>query len=177
MAYHNLAGVPVSSLTKGSLGLEPQPNGLLVVTQGDLFTNAYVFRWQPRRDSFISFILARIANNSLYPLCWLWCTFRFTFLATLVLLILISFAIIVRSFVLRRRFRRRVEEALAAGAILPVPAPRGNRQRRDHRERPIIYDTWVKSGGEKWQYMMVRRMSPQDVIRSVTQLCSQWLLN
>lgn len=44
MAYHNLAGVPVSSLTKGSLGLEPQPNGLLVVTQGDLFTHAYVFR-------------------------------------------------------------------------------------------------------------------------------------
>ena len=99
---------------------------------------------------------------------WARCTYRFTFLATLILLVLISFAIVFRSLVLRRRFRHQMEEALAAGAILPMPSLRSNRRRRnrtDPGERPIIYDTWVTPGGEKWEYIMVRWMSTHFPLR------------
>ncbi|KAG9088726.1 hypothetical protein FRC06_001903 [Ceratobasidium sp. 370] len=42
--------------------------------------------------------------------------YLFTFLTTLLLLLAVSCGIVIRSFVLRRRFHRRVEEAIAAGA-------------------------------------------------------------
>ncbi|EIW81383.1 hypothetical protein CONPUDRAFT_73126 [Coniophora puteana RWD-64-598 SS2] len=44
----------------------------------------------------------------------------FTFLATLFILLIISSAIILRSFILRRRFHRRVEEALQNGLYLEL---------------------------------------------------------
>ncbi|KAH9841550.1 uncharacterized protein C8Q71DRAFT_737601 [Rhodofomes roseus] len=47
--------------------------------------------------------------------------YLFTFLATLFLLLFVSAAIVLRSFILRRRFRRRIEEALAAGVPLTPP--------------------------------------------------------
>jgi hypothetical protein len=67
---------------------------------------------------------------------------------------LISCGIILRSFVLRRRLRRSVEEALAAGVILPATFG-GRRSRKDFGEKPTFYDAWVTPGGEKWEFIMV----------------------
>ena len=75
----------------------------------------------------------------------------FTFLATLLLLLAVSCAIVIRSLVLRRRFRRRVQEALANGVILPSP-PGGlagammfgnSRPRRDFGEKPTMWERWL----------------------------------
>ena len=76
----------------------------------------------------------------------------FTFLATLLLLLAVSCAIVMRSFVLRRRFRRRVEEALAAGIILPQHPPR----KRDFGEKPRLWDAWLTPTDTKWSSIMVR---------------------
>ncbi|TYJ55812.1 hypothetical protein B9479_003464 [Cryptococcus floricola] len=48
--------------------------------------------------------------------------YLFTFLITIVVLALISGALILRAYVLRRRFRRRVEEAIRTGNPLPMDA-------------------------------------------------------
>ncbi|EIN12620.1 hypothetical protein PUNSTDRAFT_141278 [Punctularia strigosozonata HHB-11173 SS5] len=74
--------------------------------------------------------------------------YLFTFLATLFLLLFVSCAIVLRSFFLRRRFRRRIEEAIAAGVLLP-PAS-GHGRRRDFGEKPKIWDAWAAPSGEEW---------------------------
>ncbi|KAL7279961.1 hypothetical protein ACG7TL_006372 [Trametes sanguinea] len=70
----------------------------------------------------------------------------FTFLATLFLLLAISSAIIMRGIFLRRRFRRRLEEAIAAGVLLSPtddgPGGSGRSPRRKLR-RPVLYDVSV----------------------------------
>ncbi|ODN86558.1 hypothetical protein L198_07252 [Cryptococcus wingfieldii CBS 7118] len=48
--------------------------------------------------------------------------YLFTFLITIVVLALISGALVLRAYVLRRRFRRRVEEAIRTGNPLPMDA-------------------------------------------------------
>jgi len=64
--------------------------------------------------------------------------YLFTFLATLFLLLFVSSAIILRSFILRRRFRRRVEEAILAGVIQPNnPLHHQHQHRRTGRRRAI----------------------------------------
>ncbi|KAH7910493.1 hypothetical protein BJ138DRAFT_1114047 [Hygrophoropsis aurantiaca] len=68
--------------------------------------------------------------------------YLFTFLATLFVLLLVSSAIILRSFILRRRFRRRVEEALANGLFLDLPPPPGP-PIRALGEKPKLFDRWV----------------------------------
>ncbi|WVQ74696.1 hypothetical protein IAR50_004300 [Cryptococcus sp. DSM 104548] len=63
--------------------------------------------------------------------------YLFTFLITIVVLALISGALILRAYVLRRRFRRRVEEAIRTGNPVPLDAAtalgllprRGNRKK------------------------------------------------
>ncbi|KAI0354956.1 hypothetical protein OH77DRAFT_1521446 [Trametes cingulata] len=79
------------------------------------------------------------ASSSLY---------LFTFLATLFLLLAISSAIIMRGIFLRRRFRRRLEEALAAGVLLsPTDDGSGGFGRgsggRRKLKRPTLYDVSV----------------------------------
>ncbi|PIL22543.1 hypothetical protein GSI_15232 [Ganoderma sinense ZZ0214-1] len=72
--------------------------------------------------------------------------YLFTFLATLFLLLAISSAIIMRGIFLRRRFRRRLEEALAAGAVLSGddgPGGFGGRSHRRKVQRPTLYDLSV----------------------------------
>ena len=75
--------------------------------------------------------------------------FRFTFLATLFLLLAISSAIIMRGIFLRRRFRRRLEEAIAAGVLLsptddgPGGFGRGTGAGRRKLKRPTLFDVSV----------------------------------
>lgn len=77
--------------------------------------------------------------------------YLYTFLATLVLLLAVSSAIVVRSLVLRRRHQRLVEEAIQAGTWLPHQPydPRGNRRRRDIGKKPKLWEAWLRSGDEE----------------------------
>ncbi|GLB38499.1 hypothetical protein LshimejAT787_0503640 [Lyophyllum shimeji] len=75
-----------------------------------------------------------------------------TFLATLFLLLFISCTIVLRSFVLRRRYQRQIDEALAAGIIL-APRAQGSRKRR-YGHKPKMFTSWVVQGGERWDEMM-----------------------
>ncbi|CDO71454.1 hypothetical protein BN946_scf184909.g48 [Trametes cinnabarina] len=72
---------------------------------------------------------------------------RFTFLATLFLLLAISSAIIMRGIFLRRRFRRRLEEAIAAGVLLSPtddgPGGNGRGVPRRKLKRPTLFDVTV----------------------------------
>lgn len=67
--------------------------------------------------------------------------YLFTFLTTLLLLLGVSCAIIIRSLILRRRFRRRVQEAIANGVLVPglitepMPRPLG--------EKPKMWNVWI----------------------------------
>ncbi|EED86001.1 predicted protein [Postia placenta Mad-698-R] len=79
--------------------------------------------------------------------------YLFTFLATLFLLLFVSAAIVLRSFILRRRFRRRVEEALAAGILLtPTAGAPGSRKRL---EKPRLWDaSLLPAHREEWAKVM-----------------------
>jgi len=69
-------------------------------------------------------------------------------IATLVLLLAVSSAIVVRSLVLRRRHQRIVEEAIRAGGWPPHQPydPRGSRRRRDIGKKPKMWEAWLHSG-------------------------------
>ncbi|CEL60780.1 hypothetical protein RSOLAG1IB_04019 [Rhizoctonia solani AG-1 IB] len=76
--------------------------------------------------------------------------YLFTFLTTLLLLLAVSCGIVIRSFILRRRFHRRVEEAIAAGVLLPGQGdagmgPGGNvgAFRRPIGEKPKMWEVWI----------------------------------
>ncbi|KIK69586.1 hypothetical protein GYMLUDRAFT_33963 [Collybiopsis luxurians FD-317 M1] len=80
--------------------------------------------------------------------------YLFTFLSTLLVLLLISCSIVFRSFILRRRYQRRLAEALATGAIL-APRTQGSRRKR-FRTRPKFFDTWLSEAGSSvtWSDLM-----------------------
>ena len=88
---------------------------------------------------------------------------RFTFLATLLLLLCVSSAIILRSFILRRRFRRHVEEAFYAGVWAGGDGPPGfpaNSKRPNVGPRPVMFDAYAPAGErkaehEKWDDVQV----------------------
>ncbi|CAK5267721.1 unnamed protein product [Mycena citricolor] len=65
--------------------------------------------------------------------------YLYTFLATLILLLAVSAAIVARSLVLRRRHQRFVDEAIANGTLLP---PAG-RVRIDLKKKPRLHDAWL----------------------------------
>jgi hypothetical protein len=83
---------------------------------------------------------------------------RVTFLATLFILLLISGAIIMRSYFLRRRYQRRLEEALASGLVLAPHAQGGKRKR--FGAKPGLFEVYVresahptyKSGSDNEKY-------------------------
>jgi hypothetical protein len=94
-------------------------------------------------------------------------------IATLVLLLAVSSAIVIRSLILRRRHQRIVEEAIRAGTWLPNQPyePRGTRRRRDIGKKPKLWEAWLRSGEEAeaeepgkskcaWDDIMVRRLPP-----------------
>ena len=72
----------------------------------------------------------------------------YTFLATLVLLLSVSAAIVVRSFILRRRHRLMVEEAIRNGTWVP-PAPLTSRASRnvDLSKKPKMWEVYLGAGG------------------------------
>ncbi|KAG1847182.1 hypothetical protein DFJ58DRAFT_798315 [Suillus subalutaceus] len=77
--------------------------------------------------------------------------YLYTFLATLVVLLAVSSAIVVRSLVLRRRHQRIVEEAIRAGTWHPHQPydSRGSRRRRDIGKKPKLWEAWLRSSDEE----------------------------
>jgi len=75
--------------------------------------------------------------------------YLYTFLATLVLLLSVSGAIVVRSFILRRRHRRMVEEAIRNGTWIP-PTPAARAARVDLSKKPELWEAYLGGGGS-WQ--------------------------
>ncbi|KAF8809893.1 hypothetical protein BYT27DRAFT_7187159 [Phlegmacium glaucopus] len=71
--------------------------------------------------------------------------YLYTFLATLVLLLSVSAAIVIRSFVLRRRHRLMVEEAIRNGTWVP-PSPPTRAPRVDLSKKPALWDAYLGDG-------------------------------
>ncbi|TFK27240.1 hypothetical protein FA15DRAFT_666533 [Coprinopsis marcescibilis] len=67
----------------------------------------------------------------------------YTFLATLVLLLSVSAAIVIRSFVLRRRHRLMVEEAIRNGTW--VPSAQSRAPRVDLSKKPVLWEAYMVS--------------------------------
>ncbi|KAF9049665.1 hypothetical protein BDZ89DRAFT_659002 [Hymenopellis radicata] len=89
-------------------------------------------------------------SNSLY---------LFTFLATLFLLVLITSSIVLRSLIIRARFRVQQEVSIAQG--VPPEQESRSTHRRKHRlgKKPKLYDTWIFPGERdesvhQWHGMM-----------------------
>jgi hypothetical protein len=98
----------------------------------------------------------------------------YTFLATLVLLLSVSAAIILRSLLLRRRHRRMVEEAIRNGTWIP-PSPGGlggfgigltGRDRFDPNKKPQMWEAYVEKKEDlkaytesEWDWESVRPFS------------------
>ena len=64
-----------------------------------------------------------------------------TFVATLFLLLFVSCGIVLRSYILRRRYQRQINFALANGAIMTPRAPGSRRKRLG--VRPRLYEAWI----------------------------------
>ncbi|KAK0201728.1 hypothetical protein DFS33DRAFT_1386021 [Desarmillaria ectypa] len=94
--------------------------------------------------------------------------YLFTFLATLFLLLIISSSIILRSFMMRRRIQRHLEEAMAQGVIL-APRNQGSRRKRLGR-KPKMHEAWIVPGhdADTWEDIMplsaqpIRRLKPSN---------------
>ncbi|KJA26492.1 hypothetical protein HYPSUDRAFT_198786 [Hypholoma sublateritium FD-334 SS-4] len=78
--------------------------------------------------------------------------YLYTFLATLVLLLSVSAAIVIRSFILRRRHRLMVEEAIRNGTWVP-PSPPSRPARVDLSKKPVLWEAYVddKGGVTSWR--------------------------
>lgn len=66
--------------------------------------------------------------------------YLYTFLATLVLLLLVSGAVIVRSIMIRVRARRAIEESIRNGTYVPPPPRPGS----TNAPKPVFYDAHLK---------------------------------
>jgi len=64
--------------------------------------------------------------------------YLYTFLVTLILLLTVSGAIVLRSFLMRRRHRRMVEEAIRNGTYVPP-----SRTKNQLGQKPVIYDAYL----------------------------------
>ena len=72
--------------------------------------------------------------------------YLYTFLATLFLLLTVSGVIVIRSFILRRRHRLLVEEAIRNGTWVPPPPPFSARTPRvDLSKKPVMWDAYLGS--------------------------------
>ncbi|KAK0184828.1 hypothetical protein F5146DRAFT_1073855 [Armillaria mellea] len=77
--------------------------------------------------------------------------YLYTFLATLILLLGVSAAIVFRSLILRRRHRRMVEEAIRNGTWIPPTNGRGIRY--DPSQKPILHEAamHVQKNHHDWE--------------------------
>ncbi|KDR78148.1 hypothetical protein GALMADRAFT_245175 [Galerina marginata CBS 339.88] len=73
--------------------------------------------------------------------------YLYTFLATLVLLLSVSAAIVIRSFILRRRHRLMMEEAIRNGTWVP-PAPPTRPVRVDLSKKPVLWEAYIDGKGD-----------------------------
>ncbi|KAG1723213.1 hypothetical protein EDB19DRAFT_1764213 [Suillus lakei] len=84
--------------------------------------------------------------------------YLFTFLATLFVLLLISASIIFRSFLVRRRFRRRVEDALGQGVFHDMQPSALGLTSRFIGKKPSVHEAWVEQDvlreKAQWQAIM-----------------------
>ena len=78
------------------------------------------------------------------------------FLAILFLLLIISAGIVARSYILRRRYQRRLEDAMGPGLLL-APRAQGSKI-KSFSTMPKMFNTWLAEGGDKWNDMMVSFM-------------------
>ena len=69
---------------------------------------------------------------------------------------------------MRRRLRRRIEEAHALGIVL-APRTQGSKRRR-FGAKPKMFDVWISEGGCKWNEIMVSPAltSSQQLIRTTS---------
>jgi len=74
--------------------------------------------------------------------------YLYTFLATLILLLSISGAIIFRSFVIRRRNRQLMDEAMRNGTWTQ-PSSTGGRPKVDLSKKPVLWDAYVNGSPDK----------------------------
>ncbi|WWC68583.1 uncharacterized protein I206_102513 [Kwoniella pini CBS 10737] len=85
--------------------------------------------------------------------------YLFTFLITILVLGLISSGLLIRAYILRRRFHRRVEEAISRGEALPTDAatalgllprrpPRGKKEKK-HGLMPTMWESEMWLNDEK----------------------------
>ncbi|PPQ68246.1 hypothetical protein CVT25_005315 [Psilocybe cyanescens] len=77
--------------------------------------------------------------------------YLYTFLATLVLLLSVSAAIVIRSFVLRRRHRLMVEEAIRNGTWVP-PSPPSRPVKVDLSKKPMLWEAYIDAKGDIVEY-------------------------
>ncbi|EKM52499.1 uncharacterized protein PHACADRAFT_198555 [Phanerochaete carnosa HHB-10118-sp] len=68
--------------------------------------------------------------------------YLYTFLVTLILLLAVSGAIVTRSFIMRRRHRRMVEEAIRNGTYVPP-----SKTKKELGQKPAIYDAFLSVDG------------------------------
>ncbi|KAI0699080.1 hypothetical protein BC835DRAFT_594723 [Cytidiella melzeri] len=69
-----------------------------------------------------------------------------TFLATLFVLLFVSCAIVLRSFLIRRRYRLHLQQQIALGVLPPETL---NSYNKDFGERPTLWDVHVNAQDEK----------------------------
>lgn len=77
----------------------------------------------------------------------------FTFLATILILVLLSASLVLRSYILRRRYRERFQQALADGLFADLdrntfdgqfdPLGGFRRSARQLGPKPVVWDTWT----------------------------------
>ncbi|KAN0087889.1 hypothetical protein V8E55_006510 [Tylopilus felleus] len=68
--------------------------------------------------------------------------YLFTFLATILILVLLSASLVFRSYILRRRYRQRFQEALTDGLFADLDGyPRSTRRLGP---KPVVWDTWIQ---------------------------------
>ncbi|KAI6029052.1 hypothetical protein BKA83DRAFT_4213743 [Pisolithus microcarpus] len=72
----------------------------------------------------------------------------YTFIATLVVLLAVASVIVGRSFILRRRHRRLLDDPIREGGIVDAWDDIGPEVRRGAvREKPGVWQDWVRTGG------------------------------
>lgn len=82
----------------------------------------------------------------------------FTFLATILILVLLSASLVFRSYILRRRYRQRFQEALTDGLFADLDGyPRSTRRLGP---KPVVWDTWIQLDKDAtWSSITVSSLS------------------